>query len=201
MFKLIIAFLIVTLGCGGCYHEARSQVSPLPPTLMPVSVAKLDTGGGFCTAWKVGKTLVATAGHCCDEDSQFKLEGANSVPGSELKVLIDNDETDVCVLRGQMRGPVLALALVDPPIGAFVFTAGYPRGRFLMSMGLWSGRHEESSISSTVSNPGASGSPVMDDQGNVVALLNAYVPGMDSLTISTSLEDLRNAVNAARKII
>lgn len=207
-----IATLLVIQMCG-C-HLPPAPV--LPPTTQRISIAKLyKPSGSFCTAWKVDDDMIATAGHCCDPETiEYRLEGPYAT-GSDITVLVDDDVRDICILKAELSGPALKLGARDPELGAFVFTAGYPRGYYLVSLGLWSGRAEWlikgkteiGTLASTVSQPGASGSPVMDSSGRVVGLINACpvitdngtTTTMETVSIMSPIEFLRADIRAARR--
>lgn len=161
---------------------------------------------GECTAFKVDERHVMTAGHCCETEEghtfSYSGKGPHAVPGASLKVVFDNDDHDVCVLRGPVVGAPLWLADQDPAIGDRVWTAGWPRNHFLISDGHWSGRRgtgkDERGVTSTVGWYGASGSPVMDRRGRVVGVLIEIMRGQDNITRVAPLEWLRSALEHAR---
>jgi len=222
---LTTCFIVMLLmACSSCaYRQYPSEV----PTMSDPAVAQLVTvedgkESGHCTVFKVGSDLAMTAGHCCgtDEDSGASLpnilgalvdlkvdkpvmtyhaKGPHAIPGAGLEVLYDDDEHDVCLLKGKLKGAPLALALHDPALGARVWTAGYPKGQYLISSGYWSGRDEDDeSVASIAVWGGASGSPVMDSDGRVVGVLRAYYPPLSNLAIIASLEWLRTALAQAK---
>lgn len=208
---ILITILLVLEMCG-CAPRT-SHVSALPPTTMTITVGQLIKGdSSFCSVWKVDEDLVATAGHCCTPGATYEIDNAAIVEGTDIDVLVDDDVADICILRAYMIGPPLELAPRDPPIGAIVMTAGFPRGYYLRSMGLWSGRaswtdngvRKAAVVSSTYSQPGASGSPLLDDQGRVVGLVSACALEPDKHTlegvnIAAPVEKIRAAIRAARK--
>jgi len=177
---------------------------------------------GTCTGFKIDENRIATAGHCCEYDAPvvkegqeetdqilklfgveetetvdvplFHMEGSHAIPGELATVIKKDTEHDVCILRGKMKGAPIRLAPHDPAIGERIFTAGYPKGTFLISEGIWSGRHEERSVSSSVVWPGASGSPILDHEGRAVGVLVAYYHPLNSLTLIAPLEWLRTHV-------
>ncbi len=210
--KLAILIAILT-ACSSCAYTSQpagitSGVTPemVPdraPTMMnPAVVRLLMTDKGQCTAWKVGENLIATAGHCCESDGAYTTEGPHSVAGVAPEILVDDDDHDICIMKGQIDGPVIALAKADPRVGATLWTAGYPHGVFLISDGYWSGRDEDGDgVCSVVVNPGASGSPVMNTQGEAVGILVRYRKGMDNLSYITSLNALHKNLEAAKKLL
>lgn len=199
--------IVLVSTCSSC---AGRQIPDDVPTMTDVAVAQLvliEQGkeAGFCTAFKVGPERIMTAGHCCEPDAQYITRGPHGVPGNMPTVLYDDDEHDVCVLKGRIAGQAFALANQDPPIGARVWTAGWPKGHFLISDGYWSGRHYdggdgagERSVASTVVCGGASGSAVLDSRSQVVGVIIELVPGSDNITRIAPLEWLRAAATIAK---
>jgi len=191
------------------------------PSVARLVVVKDGKEEGYCTVFKVGENLAMTAGHCCgdDEDDLDKMlnemlgikpkkhvmtyhaQGPHAVPGAALEVLHDDDDHDVCIMRGRLRGAPLMLAFHDPALGARVWTAGYPMTELLFSEGLWSGRTEDdnNSKASVAVWGGASGSPVMDGAGRVVGVLRAYHPPMSNFSLIAPLEWLRAAMSLTQQ--
>jgi V8-like Glu-specific endopeptidase len=196
--------------------DVPSRMDPPIAKLVKVVDGKIE---GYCTVFKVGTDLAMTAGHCCgaNEDDidiilkelgvvtpkkviSYYAEGPHAVPGAGFEVLSDDDEHDVCVMRGKMTGAPLALAMHDPDLGARVWTAGYPKTYLLFSDGLWSGRHETEDYgkASVAVWGGASGSPVLDGDGRVVGVLVAMYPPMSNFSLIAPIEWLRAGMQVAR---
>jgi hypothetical protein len=193
-----VLVLIVTCSCAG-----RQQPKNLPELYRP-AVAKLHIsnadGGGQCTAWKLTDELVATAGHCCDAGSTYTMSGENTLIANTAENVFDDDIHDICVLRGKLKGPAIELASDEPSVGAPVWTAGYPKGWFLISAGHWAGRDEDNEgICSVVVAGGASGSPVLNARGRAIGVLIKRAVGMDNLTIVAPIEWLTAAKVIAQR--
>jgi hypothetical protein len=210
---IFLATLASSAGCTPRYlaGDVPSQMDPPVARLVKVVDGEI---AGYCTVFMVGTELAMTAGHCCgadDEDEDiaeilgvelpkkvitYHAEGPHAVPGAGFKVLHDDDEHDVCVMRGKLHGAPLMLAAHDPNLGARVWTAGYPKTHLLFSDGLWSGRTEsgEYSKASVAVWGGSSGSPVMDGEGRVVGVLVAMYPPMSNLSLIAPLEWLRTGM-------
>jgi hypothetical protein len=199
--KLMLAVLALATVC--CTLTPQPVAPGGAPTMSDPAVVKLlMTDQGQCTAWKIGANLVATAGHCCEEGSTYTAEGPHSVAHREIKVLVDDDEHDICIMEGPIDGRTIALASGDPAVGETVWTTGYPRGTFLISDGYWSGRDEDGDgVCSVVVNPGASGSPILNLRGEAIGILVRYRPGMDNLAFVTSLDVLRANLLKAQKLL
>lgn len=193
--RMIVIVLTFLTACGAMPH----MLGPAP-TLSDPAVAKLSAGDdGSCTVWKTTHGLAITAGHCCDVGMLYSAEGPHAVPGATFEVLFDDDEHDVCVLRGKLSGDVIFLANQDPQIGERIWTAGYPRGKFLISDGFWSGRDEENEgICSSVVGFGASGSPILNLRGESVGVLIKRFGDMDNLGFVAPIEWVKRAVIAAK---
>lgn len=191
-------FLLAFLACSVPKVFESSRVpATSDPAVIKMSMTDTEGNSGHCTAWKVGANLVATAGHCCEVGNVYGAIGSHAVKASVFTLLVDDDEHDVCILRGVIAGNVINLATTSPGIGEVVWTAGYPRGSFLISDGYWSGNDENGGICSVNVNPGASGSPVMNMRGEAVGILVRYMPGMDNLAYVTTLESVHAAVKLA----
>jgi hypothetical protein len=202
---VILMALTVTTSCAG------TQLAGDVPSTMDPPVAKLVMSingeeAGSCTVFKVvGTDLAMTAGHCCDpstkeETIMYHAVGPHAVPGASFEVLHDDDAHDVCVMRGKMKGAPLHLALHDPTVGARVWTAGYPKTVFLISEGLWSGRDPDGEAMASIAVwGGASGSPVMDNEGRVVGVLRAFYPPMSNMAVIAPIEWLRAGMLTAKR--
>lgn len=203
MFRSIltaVCSLLVLAACGSC---APRHVPDQLPTLARPSIGRLvvlDSAGEVrtrCTVWKLDDRLAITAGHCCMEDHHYTIQEAG-VPGDQITVLHDNDKMDICVMRARMVGAPAPLAPNDPPIGARVWSAGFPHGHFMIGDGYWSGRNDEGRGSFSIDGSGGfSGGPVMDSSGRVVSVLIEGYLGR-STTFGVPLEQIRIAISAAR---
>ncbi len=212
---LAFAFILMSAMSAGC---APKHLSGDVPSMMDPAIAKLvkvvdGETAGYCTVFKVGTNLAMTAGHCCGLDADeiavneilgltpvitYHAEGPHAVPGAAFEVVHDDDEHDVCVMKGKMGGAPIALANHDPAIGARVWTAGYPKTHMLFSDGLWSGREDGYAKASVAVWGGASGSPVMDGDGRVVGVLVAFYPPMANFSLIAPIEWLRAGMRVAQ---
>lgn len=198
-----LAFITVfVLACSACGAQQRPDDVPTMSDPAVVKLVMIEDGddAGYCTAWKLSEGFVMTAGHCCEDAKTvtYTARGQHAVPGAEFKVVFDNDNHDVCVMSGKVLGAPIRLARMDPPIGQAVWTAGFPRTEFLISSGYWSGRTEEGMAKASVAVfGGASGSPVMNSDGEAVGVLVAFYPPMSNLALLTPIEWMRDAEKSA----
>lgn len=188
--------------CSGCTprplespHYATSD-----PAVVRLHMTNLLGDAGSCTGWKADEDLVVTAGHCCVVSNiAYSADGDHAVLGGTFVPLIVDEQHDVCVLRGRIKGRVIYLASQDPEIGGRVWTAGFPHEMYLISDGFWSGRnYEGNGVSSSVVGKGASGSPIMNAEGEAVGVLIMKFGDMDSLGAIAPLEWVRAAIIRAR---
>lgn len=203
---LLLLIGVFCVACSSCY---KGSVGDFPKTTSDVAVAKLiiiDSDGdrdGTCTVWKVAEGLLATAGHCCEKDKHYMIDGLRGVPGHDIRVLVDDDKRDICILNGRMIGRPIRLAKQDPAIGERVWVSGFPRGYFMMTDGYWSGRDEtDDELAATYSIegiPGYSGSPVMNTNSEVVSILTHGYLG-SGVTFGPNLDYIRNAIRKARLV-
>lgn len=224
----LVLLALVVAACSSC---AARQYPHEAPTMMDVAVVRLvaisEKGEpqGYCTGWKLDENRIATAGHCCEYEevlpgasdiellfgtaetetkdvSSFNMEGKHAIPGASATILYKDTEHDICVLKGQMAGPPIPVAAHDPAVGERVFTAGYPKTTFLITEGIWSGRDEnDRGIASTGVWGGASGSPILNHDGEAVGVLAAYKPPMSNLTIIAPVEWLRIAATVSKTLL
>jgi S1-C subfamily serine protease len=84
---------------------------------------------------------------------------------------------DLALLKIDVRGaPYLELERASPNVGATVFSMGYPRGQYQWSSGFilrYIGGDKQTGfvMTSFVRDRGASGSPLIDLQGKICAIL------------------------------
>src|SRR5262245_13514438 len=125
---LVLLFaLVANASCGAASYPPTG-----PASVENVAVGRLQTleGNFRCTAWKVSESYVMTAGHCCEVDGIYTMEGPYAPPGELYTVSVDDDEHDVCVLSGIMLGDPIKIVEHDPAPGDPVWTLGYPRNSF-----------------------------------------------------------------------
>jgi len=196
----LFAFAIALLtACSACGTTSSNLTGPAPTMSDPAVAKLLVNDEGSCTMWKTTDDLVVTAGHCCDVGTVYGGHGSHVIPGSIFTVLVDDDVHDVCVLHGKMIGKPITIAMYDPQVGERIWSAGFPRGKFLISDGFWSGRDEgDRGICSSVVGFGASGSPILNLQGESVGVLIKRFGDMDNLTFVAPIEWVKRAIFKAR---
>lgn len=202
-YLVIAAWVVLLISCTSCagVHLPDEVPTTSNPAVARLIVVKDGETEGYCTVWKATDKLLVTAGHCCDPGQDYWADGPMAYPGEMFSVAYDDDDHDICVLKGKLRGAPIPLAYRDPDVGERVWTAGYPKKIFLITDGHWAGRDEDGDAVASVGVwGGASGSPVMNTKGQAVGVLRAYYPPMSNLSIIAPIEWLRIAVmQASRK--
>lgn len=176
-----------------------------------------SVGSGSVVHHKKGKTFILTAGHVCHSELEGPLkEIANSVKVRfkvqntknewyHVKVynisphFINGNELDLCLLEsdGIISMPSLHLALSGPKVGEKVYNVAAPTGFFdpptvpLLS-GYYSGPlGKYHSLVTVPAVGGSSGSPVLNERGELIGLIFAANLEFQHLAISIRYEILR----------
>lgn len=188
-----------------------------------VPVAK--SGTAFVVATMDDHSLLMTAGHVC-EQLGAKFDGIDgttviglsyifeSVSGeiySAVDVLVDDDNTDVCVLLADDKiGPSLALANSDPKNGTEAMYIGAPGGFWVegfvpIFQGLFGGTIKSDGVYKSLvtvwGEGGASGSPLFIPGRGIIAVLtnNTHADTGGSVTVGVNWRTLGPILSDAKK--
>jgi S1-C subfamily serine protease len=148
-----------------------------------------SSGSAFVVETGDGPALV-TNRHVVDEASQVglrTLDGASSLQVVGVRV---SDEADVAVLEvasPQDLPPPLAVRTSRPPVGSEVRLVGFPAARPLTTAGTVARATETRLLLDLQVEPGASGSPVVDDDGHVVGQVFAVTADGQGLATPAGL--------------
>ena len=167
------------------------------------------TGTGFGIYHKFNYTYVLTAGHICSGLTSHPLTNEAAPPHTSVFTLIDrsgveylaevhaiSDQADVCMLKTDNRIRVTKISKDSPVPGDQVHYSGYPTGLFIpYGMNYFDGRFSGRSSSgdhlySIPVTSGASGSPVFNNDGEVVGLISAVLVDFHHLSIGVGRESL-----------
>jgi S1-C subfamily serine protease len=156
------------------------------PSVVYVKVEKADEQTGAVTevsgtGFVVGKGFVLTAQHVVagGKGIQVKVSGATASAAANpepMEVLAENSSSDVAILRFKNTAtPRQVVKLGDPwklGDGDTVYALGFPIGEeWFHTEGKLAGRGVKNSWSTTtVLNPGMSGGPIFNVDGEVVAI-------------------------------
>lgn len=164
----------------------------------PATIAKFG-GTGFLLS---GQGFVATSYHIIKEARTLQV--ANNGFGYDAKVVFSDPATDFAILQIQDSTfdvlPYVPYNIFSSTaqMGQKVFTLGYPRTDLVYGEGVISSLSgfNDDTIAYQISvplNPGNSGGPVFDEQGNVVGLISAKQDNIEGAAFavkSTYINDI-----------
>ncbi len=176
------------------------------------AVVRVHTREGVGTGFLIGPTQIATAWHVADVRHDLRIE---TLDGQLIAVEVTRRDRkrDLAVLSlpaplvvgGEAVAP-LSLAAQTPPVGTTVAVLGHPlappedvkkgptKGLLTWSLteGIVSQIGETSVQTSAAVQPGNSGGPILDLQGNVIGVVTL---GIGSLGAATRVELLRELLD------
>lgn len=152
---------------------------------------------GSCTAWTLGDDVWVSAGHCADMPA-----GAHwYAEGVELALVgfvnAEGNDADASLFRAHIPGhPALHLARSEPKPGAVVHYMGFPHAEYGAESGTWVGPvgKSDGNVFLALVYGGASGSPLLNSQGEVVGIVVASYRGVP-YAYASSLANLRNLMD------
>lgn len=164
------------------------------------------------TAWTLEsngeRSVLVTAGHVCEQAGDPDPEGTSekifavsmrvtheASPKEYPVTLIQdsNDEVnDTCLIVVDLDSPALSLADSEPSLGQRVLYVGYPAGSFAMVEGHYTGVTSDGYTGASLTAAGgASGSPVLTDDGKVYGMLVLANTRFPTATYEVRLKWLR----------
>jgi len=178
-------------------------------------------GSGAIVGISLNGSYVLTAAHICNRepstyDRLFKEGEERNLVNKffiydidEIKysaeILKYNDEQDICLTHvWGLFGPVLKISSVGPEIGDIVYNMAAPAGFMTKRMvplfdGFYSGEYREVSIYTLPAVGGSSGSPIMNEKGELIGLVFARHVRFHHIVLSPRYIKLRNFIFSAIK--
>ena len=165
------------------------------------------------TGWMLNKGYVVTNHHVAENARTIRLkfmQGDSLVQYSGETVVMD-EENDLAIIK--INDPSFkgfgalpyAVKISLAEVGESVFVLGYPLittmgDEIKLTTGIisshsgYEGNRSQYQISAPV-QPGNSGGPLFDDQGNVVGIVNAKHAGAENVSYAVKAQHLQNLVN------
>lgn len=171
-------------------NQQQQQIQDIKATVTLAPAVSDFSGTGFALT---NDGYVATNYHLIADADSIYLQTADG-RYAKARIIAFEPATDVAVLRVADKGfhfskeeVPYTLSTGRTAIGARVFTLGYPQDEVVYSEGYVSARHGFGGDSAQYrleipASPGQSGSPVLDAQGNLVAI----VSGKESQSAGTT---------------
>lgn len=128
------------------------------------------SSGTFWRTQYKGKSVLIGNAHVC-QDSQLMI-----VKSSPQRVIKIDHQKDLCMLEDITQKQGLILAPYHPIEGQNISIIGFPgsSGLKTLTQGLWTGTFKWGEYTTVPVFPGNSGSPVVDDLGLVIGVMNRY---------------------------
>jgi len=184
------------------------------PTRNPLT-EMVATGSGVIIGRHRQTSLVLTAGHVCstsgdtpvvkDLSIQYKMHLESGFGREGFGTILAVDATnDLCILiSDQDLGPGLDITDEDPTLHEEVYTMSSPRGLAVplavpVFDGYFTGQVSDLYIFSIPAAPGSSGSPIMNNHGQIISIISGAAVSFDEFTIGCTTPALRNFVLAVK---
>jgi S1-C subfamily serine protease len=163
-----------------------------PSTVAPLTrqVPRISTPSGTCSGVVIAEDTVLTAAHCVEDTARPSI----TVGSRHAEVLRLNRVLDIAVLKVKVKNQlVMPLAPVNPKLGSEVAAAGFLLGaeELHVQFGHVSAIHGERIVANVQVLPGDSGGPMIDTQGRLVGMIQAYYQG-SSVTLGANVETIRD---------
>lgn len=161
-----------------------------------------STGTGFGIAYQEGSTFIMTAGHVCEPLS--KKPGYKTVfyivtiDGKKIagKETIISKTQDLCLIKVDELIPIIKVAKIEPKTGDKISYSGYPLGVYIPGTlhyfdGYMGGKDiEENHLYNIPAVGGSSGSPIYNQEGELVAVISAVMVDFEHITFAVGLHNI-----------
>lgn len=187
--------------------DFRAVIARAAPAVVAVGEANRTLGSGFVIGGEHvpdARMIVATAAHVVTAATSAVVLSSGGWR-SAAKILASDPERDVALLEAEEPASLAALSLsrasAPPQVGEWIVVLGNPFGAGVTAtIGIVSalpGTLTQSSLAGRLQlnaavNPGNSGGPVLNLQGEAVAIATANLPGGYGLGFATPVSALHD---------
>jgi len=217
---LLVLAASISLTISGCFNTPKKyyptqsfikienyEVKEIPIGDLEVELAIVATssGSGSIIHHKKNKSYILTANHVCGDDSVIKRILID-IDNEKYKsvVFARSENKDICILESErINKPKIKLSLHGPKKGETAYNIASPGGVLERNMvplfkGVYSGysEHMKSDIYTIPSYPGSSGSPVVNQYGELIGLLYAVNRDFHHLSVSITHAQLFTFINS-----
>lgn len=174
-----------------------------------IPIPLVFSGTGFGIAHDMASTYILTAGHICSNLGSNPVTGEEPPPHTATFKVVDrmgdeypatvysiSDEQDLCLLKTETRLQITRIAKDSPQPGEIIHYSGYPTGMYILNgLNYFDGRFSGSTpdgnhLYSMAVAAGASGSPVYNNDGEVIGLVSAVLVDFHHISIGVGRENI-----------
>ena len=149
------------------------------------SIPTLIIADQFCSGVLIDAYTIATAYHCVTSGQKIHIEWQDGTQ-EIAHTIATNPKSDLALIKrteSASHRPFLSIRSTDPKLGDTVFALGHPLAplsigkyadllRWSVSKGIISNVGSQFIQTDTALNPGNSGGPLVDQQGNIIGIVS-----------------------------
>ena len=187
-------------------NENNEECLPLPDLSNKIS----GTGSGVIVGQRDGKSLVVTAGHVCAGGSemipmvqslnvQYHIDLETGYGKTGIGTILSIDMiNDLCLMISDTYlGPAVPVYNGEPALHEKVYNMASPLGLAVplavpVFEGYFTGQVSSLYIFTIPAAPGSSGSPIMNEDGEIISIINAAAISFDEYAIGCKTQALNN---------
>lgn len=173
---------------------------PAPPRYAPANLE----GSGFALN---NNGFVITSWHTISDADSIFIEN-KFLERTLAKVMISDPKLDIAILKIETDtvyknwNVPFTYATKPSDLGEKVFTLGFPRKEVVYGEGALSalsGHYNDTTMYqvSIPVNPGNSGGPVMDEQGNIIGMIRGKLSSAEGTSYAVKISDILNSINSS----
>lgn len=153
----------------------------------------------------VGDQQILTAGHVCRRAQEYGIKIiATDDLGMTTVAAVDrvDDVTDLCLMTTEkLVGPPIDLSHRAPARGERLYNLAAPHGIFSPGLiltydGFMVGQTNDEAVYTMPSDPGSSGSPIVNSKGELVGIVCRTSTELDDMTMGPRFSDVMSFLNS-----